>query len=65
MNSEDAQAHTDAKKRFGDRIKSAGRQLVEDPDVQAGVAQVVMALAALAVRALRANDSEPTSAQPG
>jgi len=33
------------------RLRAAGRQIIEDPGVQAGVAQVVASLASLAVRA--------------
>jgi len=34
------------------RLRAAGRTIVNDPGVQAGVAQIVAALAALAVRAV-------------
>ena len=47
---------------LGKRIKAAGRELVNDPDLQAGIAQVVMALAALAVRAF--TSKSPSSGSP-
>lgn len=50
---------------FAQRLAAAGRELLTDPDLQAGIAQVVMAIAALAVRALTSAPSAQSTSSVG
>jgi len=49
---------------FGERLKAIGRELANDQDLQAGLAQVVMAIAGLAVRALTSSPEPSRSTLP-